>query len=476
MYTTRRMNRPERKTGRGVLGMALAALVLAGCATDDAATRAASRDEALARRRRETADFFATNAAPLTLGQALDVARARTLHLTQASLDATLAGIRKGTAFSAFLPRLDATYMYATADKDLSSAPVLMGRRLALGDSVETAGLTLTQPIFVPNAWLLFFEAKHLEKAQRYRLARARQLLDAQVTAQFYESAVADALIRAYASETNATAALLRQVEGLREEGFAAAPDLARVKTKLLSDVHALKSAEVKAELARARLADILRFEPGTSALRVDGASMTRALRHPRTLSLEDAVMAALTNRLDLFAADRLTKVREIEIYRALTEWLPDLAVTGGGSYANQHLLATSHFWSGGLVGALSLFKGFQSVNDYRKAKEERKAEYEMLENRMMAVVVSVIDAYRGRTLAEEAAAVARAAQASARLDRDAAKARFDEGRETFSNLMDKISALEAANVRAASAEYARALAEIVLRTALGGRLLDAAD
>lgn len=457
-----------------MIGMALSALVLAGCATGDAATRAASRDEALARRRRETAAFFATNAAPLTLDRALGVARARTLHLTQASLDATLAGIRKDTAFSAFLPRLDASYMYAAADTDLGSSPVLMGRSLTLGDSVETAGLTLTQPIFVPNAWLLFFEAKHLEKAQQYRLARAKQLLDVQVTAQFYESAVADELIRAYVSETNSTTALLRQVEGLRSEGFATEPDLARVKTKLLSDVHALKSAEVKAELARARLADILRFEPGTPTLRVDGASMTRALQHPRMLSLEDAVMAALTNRLDLFAADRLTKVREIEIYRALTEWLPDIAVTGGGNYANQDLLATSHFWSGGVVGALSLFKGFQSVNDYRKAKEERKAEYEMLENRMMAVVISVIDAYRRRALAEEAATVARAVQASARLDHETAKARFDEGRETFSNLMDKISSREAATVRAASAEYARALAEIVFRTALGERALNA--
>lgn len=470
------MNRPGRQTGRVQIGILLATLVLAGCATDDAATRAASRDEVLARRRRETAAFFATNTAPLTLDRALAVARARTLHLTQASLDATLAGIRKDTAFSAFLPRLDANYMYAAADTELVSAPVLLGHSLTLGDSVETAGLTLTQPIFVPNAWLLFFEAKHLEKAQRYRLARAKQLLDMQVTAQFYESAVADELIRAYASETNSTTALLRQIEGLRQEGFATEPDLARVKTKLLSDIHALKSADVRAELARARLADILRFQPGSSALRVDGASMKQTLRHPSTLSLEDAVLTALTNRLDLFAADRLTKVREIEIYRALTAWLPEIAVTGGGRYANQDLLATSQFWSGGLVGALSLFKGFQSVNDYRKAKEERKAEYELLENRMMAVVVSVIDAYRSRTLAEEAATVARAAQVSAKLDRDAAQARFDEGRETFSTLMDKISALETANVRAASAEYARALAEIVLRTALGERTVDTED
>ena len=461
------MSRPGRN-GIWRAGAALLAAVLAGCATDDAAVRAASRDEALARRRRETAAFFATNAAPLTLAQAVALARARTLHLTQASLDATLAGIRKETAFSAFLPRLDARYMYAAADKDLVSEPILAGRGLTLGDSAETAGLALTQPLFVPNAWLLFFEAKHLEQAQRHRLARARQLLDVQVAAQFYESAVADALICAYASETNATAALARRVAGLVDEGFATRADLARVRAKEQGDRYALKQARDRAELARARLADILRFLPGEAALRADGASMLKVLDAPRAQTREAAVLSALTNRLDLFAVDRLTKVREIEIYRARTAWLPEIAVAGGGSYASQDLLATSQFWSGGLVGALSLFKGFQSVNDYRRAKAERAAEYELLENRMMAVVVAVLDAFRGRERAAAARTAARAADEAARLDCETAQSRFEEGRETFSALLDKVTAREKARVRAASADYACALAEIVFRDALG--------
>lgn len=454
----------------GSAGLLFAA-VLAGCATDDAAKRVQSRDEVVVRRRRETAEFFATNTAPLTLDQAVDLARERTLHLTQASLDASLANIKKGMAFSAFLPRLDAKYMYAAADKDFVSEPILLGNSLTLGDSVETASLTLTQPIFTPNAWLMFFEARHLEQAQKYRLERARQLLDVQVTAQFYESAVADALIRSYESETNSTAVLERRVADLVAEGYATKPDLARVRTKAKNDRYELKKATDRAELARARLADILRFMPGEPALKADGASMMAVLEHPREITLEDALMESLTNRLDLFAADRITKVREIEIYRALTEWLPEIAVAGGGNYANQELLETSQFWSGGLVGAMSLFKGFQSVNDYRKAKEEHKAAYELLENRMMAVVVSVIDAYRSRERAEEGAAVARSAVESAQMYYDSATDRFDEGRETFSHLMDKITALEKAKVRASSAEYARALTEIVFRNAIGENL-----
>lgn len=110
-------------------------------------------------------------------------------------------------------------------------------------------------------------------------------------------------------------------------------------------------------------------------------------------------------------------------------------------------------------------------MNDYSRARAERKAEYELLERRMMAVVVSVIDAYRSRERAEEGAAVARAALDSAQLDHAAAKDRFDEGRETFSNLMDKIAELEKAKVCAASADFARALAEIVFRNAIGEKL-----
>lgn len=41
-------------------------------------------------------------------------------------------------------------------------------------------------------------------------------------------------------------------------------------------------------------------------------------------------------------------------------------------------------------------------------------------------------------------------------------------GRETFSALLDKVTAREKARVRAASADYACVLAEIVFRDALG--------
>jgi hypothetical protein len=58
-----------RTGGAGIL----LALVLAGCATDDVAGRRESRDAVVERRRRETAEFFATNSAALTLEQAVGI-------------------------------------------------------------------------------------------------------------------------------------------------------------------------------------------------------------------------------------------------------------------------------------------------------------------------------------------------------------------------------------------------------------------
>lgn len=467
---------------------------LSGCHTPDIKERLDSATNTTDRLQRETTAFLATNAAPISLEQALALAHARTLKLTQTRLDRDLANIQKGTAFATFLPQVDLTFMRQGADKSLHSSAIpvsILGTSfttpgMKLGRYVTESQLTLTQPLFTPNAWLLFVEARNLEKANDYKLARARELLDVQVTALFYSTAVSAELVKAYTVQTNSSETLDTQVANLNNQGYALDPDRERIRAKLDNDRFELVRAADRANLARARLADILRFWPGDTGLRVDGASMTNVLVRPwafvdaqgnptnvaavvaRTNSLQELLFQALVNRKDLWAGDQVIQVRKTEIWRALTEWLPELAFTGSGNYTKAKMLAETQYWSGGLMGAMSVFKGFQSVNDYRKARVEKAAEFEIQEDRMLAIAVSVIEAHQNWDEAFIARRVAAQALKAAQMDYDATKKRYDQDQETLSKVLDKLTALEEARVNDATATYASALAEIVLRDAVG--------
>ena len=102
MYKTR-----EKSGSYGILpflgGCAAALLLVGGCATTEA-DREAAAQEMRTRLVQETADWLAAHPGPLTLTNALALARARSLKLTQQELEVQLAKVDRATAFSAFLP------------------------------------------------------------------------------------------------------------------------------------------------------------------------------------------------------------------------------------------------------------------------------------------------------------------------------------------------------------------------------------
>lgn len=122
----------------------------------------------------------------------------------------------------------------------------------------------------------------------------------------------------------------------------------------------------------------------------------------------------------------------------------------------------------GGFTAAMSVFKGFQTVNEYRKARAEKETEYLLQEDRALSLLTAVVEAHQSWTQSFERKLVADQALKAASMDYDATQARYRQEQETLSDVLDKLSTLETARVNAVSAAYASALAEIVLRDAIG--------
>ncbi len=457
---------------KGLLALSL----VAGCATTPS-DREAAAQELKTRLVRETADYFAAHPEPLAFTNALALARERSLKLTEQELDVQLAKITRATAFSTFLPNVELAYGRTLASGRASGLPLGLGTWRTAGTDVEGLGMLVSQPVFTPVAWTLFAESLYGVRIREHIHARAQQLLDVQVAVRFYEAAVASRLVQARALQVKSGEALTNRVARLAAEGYASPAERARAEARLAADRHALLQAENARVKARQALADILRLWP-LAVFEVDGESLVDAmgdnapvLAADEEAALAEAVWQALLNRRDLRAADETLALRKAQVVEALAGFLPNVIAGGGGASLSLESVALRG-WAGSLTGVWSVFGGFRTVQEYRAARALREAEFRLNEDRMLAVVVSVADAWRTLREAQAIESVAAKAAAAAALDHGEAARRFDDGRETMATVLDKATAQDEAEVALVRARYAKTLAAVMLRQAMGFDIL----
>ncbi|HCG19908.1 MAG TPA: hypothetical protein DER26_02790, partial [Verrucomicrobia bacterium] len=255
------------------------------------------------------------------------------------------------------------------------------------------------------------------------------------------------------------------------DEGYALKGDRERAQARLADGLLHLQEARDQREDARMKLCEIADFWPLTAPK--DGnlfaGESLLAVRSPAltALSVEECVWRGLLARKDLYAGDQTIALRKVQVIEALSGFLPNVLLGGGG--INQGVAGSAlRGWGGGLVATWSAFEGFRTVQDYRAARAKREAEFKLQEDRMLAVVTGVAEAYRNWKrcgLELEAAAQARRA---AETDYAETELRFGEGEETLSTVLDKLAVRDAARVQYAAMDYSSALAEVILRQTMG--------
>jgi len=466
------------------IALVVSMLLFAGCHVPGYEERVGGATRTRETLQEETRVFFETNGVALTLAESMELARSRTLKLTQAQLNSQLAQVQRSTAFAAFLPQIEATFQRQATDVPVKRSIGAM--TVQMNDQyVNTTSIVLTQPIFTPGTWLLFTEAKKALRSQELLRGRAEELLDVQVAALFYQAAVAEKMLGTYERQQEASLVLSKQINALAQEGYALAAEKARASARLAADKLSLRQANDVLALTRARLFEILRFWP-LETIKVDGNSMTDVLardwvltgergearRVPRdqvkTLSTEELLWQTLVNRKELWAGDQMIEIRKIEVLRALADFLPNFYGSGSANYTSESMQLPARYWAGGLSAVLSVFDGFQTVNAYREAKALRQAEYQAQEDRALTLIVATFEAHQNWLRSFEQRDVSACLLQAAELDYQVTQSRYQSDQETLSEVLDKLAVLENARVQGVAADFACALAEIVLRDATG--------
>ncbi len=474
-----------------LFGWAVALTALAGCSLPGLKERVEDAGRFRADIVEDTRRFFETNQVPLTLEACRGLAKERTLKLTEARLNEALAKTSRLAAFSAFMPNVQMTYQRAGTD-------VALKQQLSLGDQPSTiqmadqyvsqAAIQISQPVFAPSAWLLYANAARNVRLQELVRERNEEMLNVQVASLFYQAAVADKTVLTYQRQLEATKALVDQVDALAGEGMALSGERARVHAQLAADEYNRRLAQDRKDLTRANLLDILRLYPLATA-EIDGDSLLKVLDLPWATAdaegrnaicprdaalktpVEEWLWYGLLNRKEMWAGDVSLRIRKTEAIQALTHFLPTLSVSGGAAYSTESRMIPNHYWSGGIGGVMAIFDGFKSIADYLAARERTKAEYDLQADRASTLVTSTFQTWQNWRQAMDRFAVAEAARQAAELDYAETKDRYDQGRETLTEVLNKLFAMEQKRIDAVNVNYASALAELVFRDTIGLRL-----
>ena len=452
-----------------LLLFALVVGLLAGCKNPDAAYRKEAAHAFRTNLVAETARVLAEAGGVLTLSNALELARTRSLKLAQQDLEAKLARINRASAFSAFLPTVGLSGMGLMARGHVDDLPYL-GDLKESRLHVRAGSLVVAQPVFTPVAWVMFAESQYGVRIKDIVRERAEQLLDVQVAALFYQTAVAERRVETAGRQLESARALTNRVTRLLSEGYATPADAARANARCVLAETSLASARAEAAAAREELAGLLHLWP-LATFRVSGESLLALPPLPEKL-VEEWVWEGLISRKDLAAGDQTLELRKAQVIEALAGFLPNVVLGGGGAAGSIEDVAIRG-WAGSLIGTWALFEGFRTVQQYRAARAMRETEFKLQEERMTAVVIAVADSWRQRRLVRQKAAAARAWAEAARLDHEAAARRHEDGNETLSSVLDKLAVSEDAETKLAESAYGEAMADILLRQAVGIEVIE---
>jgi len=453
-----------RTCGRFLAGLALGALFLSGCANPGANERVSYSHAFRTNLIAETERILAEAGGTLTFSNALALARQRSLKLAQQELEQKLARITRATAFSAFLPTVAFSGSAALADGAVDGLPML-------GDvsnshlPVTGGALLVAQPVFTPVAWVAFAETQYGVRIRDIARQRAGQLLDVQVALLFCRAAVAQRRVETVRLQLDSATALTNRLTRLAAEGYALPSDRDRAIARRTVAEATLCRVRTEAADARSSLCDVLNLWP-LAEFAVDGDSLL-SLPALSERTVAEWVWEGLVSRKDLYAGDQMVELRKAQVVEALAGFLPNVVLGGGGANASIADMAIRG-WAGALTGTWAVFEGFRSVQHYRAARERRETEYRLQEDRMTSVVVAVAESFRQRDVAWHQAEAARAWATAARHDHAAAELRHADGQETMSAVLDKLAVRDDAELQLAQTGYAAALADVMLRQAIG--------
>ena len=403
---------------------------------------------------------------PLTLDQAVDLAREKSLRVKAADADARAMDSMRREALAPFWPQLSANGYFndqQMAPNVFTSAGSTMARNYQVfnADQTKNANVTAMYPLFSGGRDYYGYQAA-ARRADAGREMRRGTELDVAMQARLdYVAAVREA------DNARVTGDLVRSIdERLRvaREAFEAGRVprfyLLRDEAERANAVQMDAMARSRAEQALVGLKTTLGVDLSSAITLADRLEFV-----PASVSVADAVRQASETHPEIRAAVKQREAAQAEVRAAYGNYFPQVAVSymydGQWSKSRNESSATADGYSVGVVVTLPLFDGFlrEHALNTARAKLDRATHAEGLARQQVAKEVN--QAALMLAAAEKSVEASQTGLAQAEEEFRVITERFESGRGIQLEILDAQVSLTRArfNSVAALAEYQTALA-----------------
>jgi outer membrane protein TolC len=402
----------------------------------------------------------------LTMEQAVELARDKSLRVKAASADARAMDSMRKEALAPFWPQLSANGYFADqrmAPNVFTSAGNTMARNSQVfnADQTRDANLTAMYSLFAGGRDYYGYQAAARRAEAGHEMRRGTEVDVAMQARLDYVAALREA------ENVRVTGDLLRDVEErlrLTREMFEAG----RVpRYYVLRDETERANALQMEAMARSRAEQALIALKTTLGIDLSSPiTLADQLRYaPAAVSAEEGIREAGERHPDLRAAVKQREAAQAEVRAAYGNYFPQVSVSymydGQWSKNRNEPSATADGYSVGVVVTLPLFDGFQRENavNTAKARLDRATQVEGLARQQIAKEVS--QAALMLAAAEKSVEASRKGLDQAEEESRVVKERFESGRGIQLEILDAQVSVTRARFNAVSAlaEYNSALA-----------------
>lgn len=411
----------------------------------------------------------------LTLGQAVEEAKAQSPEVAKLKSVYTEAGWKRVESYSGFLPTLNLTTTYYTNHKYLLTDVDFGGGPMSVPGVVPTSNFILTTQIPLFDGFAStnrYLSARSFEEAARADYEWAGFQIERKVTLQFIKALGAKTLQKVSAQNLKALEDHLVDVSRFKRAGMSTNYDVLRVEVQVNEAKSAVLNSADDLDLSKDKLAEILGHDAEPRELQGELPVLSPDLI--KAISVRN-----VTERADLRALRSRTKGYDDLEDSASRFWVPRINFVGQYQYYNNRNETFDDFdnyreaYQIGFSLVWNLFDGMSSI---AKSKQSVEQHYQYEKSLQIAQVKAKQDLdlwkrkfiYFCSIFEFRKSDVAKATEA-VRLAREGRRV----GSRTNTDLLDTESELFRAQAGLVNAQVGAAEALINLELALGQKLTD---
>jgi outer membrane protein len=330
----------------------------------------------------------------------------------------------------------------------------------------------LTQPLLNLDAMFGKSAAGNAAKASEFSLLRAEEAVALETEKAYYALVLSQTHLETILDAEKSAEAHHREVEAAYDKGLVSESDLLASRVRLAE----VEEQRLNARLSIANAGDHLKFllgiDENVEVVPADDLVITES-----ELEIADVPLDTIpAGRSDLVAFRYQDEAARRETWMRRAEWVPRLNAFGSTEWSGEEIFATRrNYWSVGFMLEWNLFDGLGTWGRAKQAAARSAAAQTQYREARARSAMEVRRSYRSLVTARERVEVAQKAVSQSSESLRIVEARFQQGLEKASELLDREAAHTNAKLRLQNAMYDFKIARSELRFHLGAPALETA-